>query len=66
MSIPFDKITSAKYTKATRSETDDFIVIVTSTTPVRKISVPISTDNTDYNEIMKQVKEGTLTIKDAD
>tara|TARA_R100000664_G_scaffold33218_1_gene49797 strand:- start:31 stop:246 length:216 start_codon:yes stop_codon:yes gene_type:complete len=71
MSIPFDKITSAKYTKATRSETDksktdDFIVIATSTTPVRKISVPISTDNTDYNEIMKQVKAGTLTIKDAD
>ena len=25
-----------------------------------------STDNTDYNEIQKQVKAGTLTIKDAD
>ena len=71
MSIPFDKITSAKYTKALRDKTDkrktdDFIVIVTSTTPVKKISVPISTDNTDYIEIMEQVKAGTLTIKDAD
>ena len=25
-----------------------------------------STDNTDYNEILKQVAEGTLTIKDAE
>ena len=28
--------------------------------------VPISESNTDYAEILKQVKEGTLTIKDAD
>mgnify|MGYP003145117283 CR=1 FL=1 len=25
-----------------------------------------STDNTDYNEIQKQVADGKLTIKDAD
>ena len=30
------------------------------------IYVPLSSDNTDYAEIQKQVKEGTLTIKDAD
>ena len=28
--------------------------------------VPLDPDNTDYAEILKQVKEGTLTIKDAD
>jgi len=31
-----------------------------------KLSIPIDPDNTDYQEILKQVKEGTLTIKDAD
>ena len=29
-------------------------------------NVPIDPANTDYAEILKQVKEGTLTIKDAD
>ena len=28
--------------------------------------VPLDLANTDYAEIMKQVKEGKLTIKDAD
>ena len=28
--------------------------------------VPLDPKNTDYQEILKQVKEGTLTIKDAD
>ena len=28
--------------------------------------VPFDPDNTDYVEILRQVKEGTLTIKDAD
>ena len=30
------------------------------------VIVPLDPDNTDYQEILKQVKEGTLTIKDAD
>ena len=30
------------------------------------MSVPMDEDNTDYQEILRQVKEGTLTIKDAD
>ncbi len=29
-------------------------------------SVPLDPDNTHYAEILKQVKEGKLTIKDAD
>ena len=32
----------------------------------RFCSVPINEENTDYQEILEQVKEGTLTIKDAD
>ena len=28
--------------------------------------VPVDPDNRHYAEIMRQVKEGTLTIKDAD
>ena len=31
-----------------------------------EISVPMDVANSDYAEILKQVKEGTLTIKDAD
>ena len=31
-----------------------------------KWSVPLDPDNRHYAEIMRQVKEGTLTIKDAD
>lgn len=28
--------------------------------------VPLDEDNTDYEEILKQVDDGTLTIADAD
>ena len=28
--------------------------------------IPIDPDNTDYQEVMEQVKAGTLTIKDAE
>lgn len=28
--------------------------------------VPLDEENADYTEILKQVKEGSLTIKDAD
>ena len=31
-----------------------------------EMSVPLDTANRHYAEILKQVKEGTLTIKDAD
>jgi hypothetical protein len=31
-----------------------------------KISVPLDPNNRHYAEILRQVKEGTLTIKDAD
>ena len=31
-----------------------------------RLSIPMTEENADYAEILKQVKEGTLTIKDAD
>ena len=34
--------------------------------PILSISVPLDTNNTDYQEIMKQVNAGTLTIEEAD
>jgi len=30
------------------------------------VHIPLDPDNRHYAEILKQVKEGTLTIKDAD
>jgi len=59
------KITNAQYVKAS---TDDKSINcikceidgVVSHVPISKLG------NTDYQEILKQVKEGTLTIKDAD
>ena len=30
------------------------------------MSVPMDEDNTDYQEILKQVADGTITIKDAE
>ena len=32
----------------------------------KKLLIPLSEDNRHYAEILKQVKEGTLTIKDAE
>ena len=32
----------------------------------RHTSIPTDPNNTDYQEVLKQVKEGKLTIKDAD
>ena len=32
----------------------------------KNLIIPLSNDNRHYAEILKQVKEGTLTIQDAD
>ena len=55
-------ITSAQYTKDDKGENYAIKIVVGDRTYV----VPPSERNTDYQEILKQVKEGTLTIKDAD
>ena len=31
-----------------------------------RLSIPMTEENSDYAEILKQVKEGKLTIKDAE
>ena len=54
-------IKSAQYVNV-RGENVSINIIVGTVS----MSVPIDPANTDYAEIQRQVKEGTLTIKDAD
>tara|TARA_A100001515_G_scaffold104410_1_gene85037 strand:- start:240 stop:416 length:177 start_codon:yes stop_codon:yes gene_type:complete len=56
-------ITSAQYVK--NSDGTD-IDSIKATINGKVWSVPLDPDNSHYAEILKQVKEGTLTIKDAD
>ena len=46
-------------------KTESDVLIATFDDDVTRI-VPKDINNTDYIEIQKQVKEGTLTIKDAE
>ncbi len=55
-------ITSAQYTKDDKGENYAIKIVVGNKT----YHVPPSKGNSDYAEILRQVKEGTLTIKDAD
>ncbi len=55
------KITSAQYLAWENKNTGILIEV-----EGEQMSVPLDTDNTEYQEIMRQVKEGTLTIKDAE
>ena len=55
-------ITSAQYTKDDKGQNYAIKIVVGN----RTYHVPPSENNTDYQEILKQVKEGTLTIKDAE
>ena len=55
-------ITDAQYQK----DLDDNINSITATIDGAKWSVPINSDNRHYAEILKQVKEGKLTIKEAE
>ena len=54
-------IKSAQYVNV-RGENVSINIIVGTVS----MSVPIDPSNRHYAEILKQVKEGTLTIKDAD
>ena len=58
-------IKEAKYHKneITKENVSIFIALNNSNA---LMSVPMDEGNSDYQEILKQVKEGTLTIKDAD
>lgn len=53
-------ITSAKYTD--NNDPQSVEIVVDGVT----MYVPLDPDNTQYAEIMRQVKAGTLTIVDAD
>ena len=53
-------ITEAKYTAKDNGKGIKIIV------DGHTMYVPISEGNRHYDEVMKQVKAGTLTIKDAD
>ena len=55
-------ITNAKYIKNLDGENSTISVDIDN----QSVFVPINLDNRHYAEILKQVKEGTLTIADAD
>ena len=55
-------ITNAKYIKNLDGENSTISVDIDN----QSMFVPINLDNRHYAEILKQVKEGTLTIADAD
>mgnify|MGYP003124271164 FL=1 len=57
------KIESAQYSK---NPTNDKISSIKATIDKVDCWIPLDPDNRHYAEIQKQVKEGTLTIKDAD
>ena len=57
------KITNAQYMKD-----DENTKVVTIRCDIDSVTkyVPLDPGNVDYQEILKLVKEGTLTIKDAE
>ena len=57
------KIENAKYNKDILSEEISSLNCIIDGI---EMSVPLDPANRHYAEILKQVKEGTLTIKDAD
>ncbi len=57
------KIENAKYNKDILS---DEIFSLNCIIDGTEMSVPLDPANRHYAEILRQVKEGTLTIKDAD
>ena len=56
------KIENAKYTSFDGKNNDCIRVTIDG----ELVNVPLDPNNRHYAEILKQVKEGTLTIKDAD
>ena len=56
-------ITNAQYTKDLITEA---VVTIKATIDGTEMFVPLDPANRHYAEILKQVKEGTLTIKEAE
>ena len=59
-------IKSAKYIKDTLANDGSYSNIRVVLNDGVVMAVPISTDNSDYNELMEMVDAGELTIEDAD
>ena len=57
------EIKNAKYNKSTLTNENCSINCIANG---EHVSVPLDPNNRHYAEILKQVKEGTLTIKDAE
>ena len=55
-------ITDAQYLQ---NEEEENVTVCCTINGVES-SVPLDKENADYTEILKQVADGTLTIKDAD
>ena len=55
-------IESAQYTSMIEGTNDAIAAVIDG----KRICVPLDPNNRHYAEILKQVKEGSLTIADAD
>mgnify|MGYP001433074050 CR=1 FL=1 len=55
---------SAQYMKDTVKNENNCVRVIT--TDDSEIIVPMNVENADYQEVLKLVKEGKLTIKEAD
>ena len=60
------KFKDAKYINDYTDSTKDPYITIYAVVDGRHLSIPCVVGNRYYDEVMKQVKEGTLTIKDAD
>ena len=58
-------IKTAQYHKNEITEKNTSILVTLNNSDA-EMSVPMDVTNSDYAEIQRQVKAGTLTIKDAD
>jgi hypothetical protein len=59
-------ITSAQWVKNSQEPKEEPLSIAITIDDNTEMFVPKDPNNRHYAEILKQVKEGTLTIKDAD
>ena len=60
------KIENAQYVAHINHDNTKTVSCISCTIGGKLYSVPLAEGNTEYDEIMRQVKAGTLTIKDAD
>ena len=59
-------IISAQWVKNSQEPEKEPLSVAITIDDNKEVFVPKDPDNRHYAEILKQVKEGTLTIKDAD